>query len=164
MPKTLKLPVYSYTAKGIYELFLASLKDIISYPDLNTEVFQGFRVFGNTVLVIKMLDEALNVEETLDGLQARYFIKMNPPQRTCKLTHDMLTSGKKLGLSIQGGGPKSPVICSRVAPGSVAEQIGLKPMDRIIRINEHNFQVRQINVFVIMFEIISFFSSFFSPL
>ncbi len=43
MPPQSKLPLYDYKTSGCYGYFQLKLKDIISYPDLRSEVFQHFK-------------------------------------------------------------------------------------------------------------------------
>uniref|UniRef100_A0A1I8F3T2 DUF1394 domain-containing protein n=1 Tax=Macrostomum lignano TaxID=282301 RepID=A0A1I8F3T2_9PLAT len=72
MPHECKLHRFEYTSPGIL------LKPIITYPDLRTEVLQSFREFGNSLLVILMLEQNLTIEEVNDLKHAAAFQETLP--------------------------------------------------------------------------------------
>ena len=59
MPKQCKLLRYDYGSPGVLAYYHAQLNDMIQYPDLRTEVFQGFREIGNAILFCMLLEQAL---------------------------------------------------------------------------------------------------------
>lgn len=59
MPPSSKLPIHDYGTEGGYGYFQLKLKDIITYPDLRSEVLQNFRELGNIVVFMKLVDLAL---------------------------------------------------------------------------------------------------------
>ncbi|PAA60176.1 hypothetical protein BOX15_Mlig029510g1 [Macrostomum lignano] len=78
MPHECKLHRFEYTSPGILGYFCAQLKPIITYPDLRTEVLQSFREFGNSLLVILMLEQNLTIEEVNDLKHAAAFQETLP--------------------------------------------------------------------------------------
>ncbi|KAJ3102395.1 Cytoplasmic FMR1-interacting protein 2 [Phlyctochytrium planicorne] len=61
-PQSMRLPLFEYGTEGTYEYFLAHLKPLVTYKDLQPEVLQAFREVGNAVLLIRCLDEALKID------------------------------------------------------------------------------------------------------
>lgn len=59
MPAKCKLPLYEYGSKGVLGFFQAQLTPVVTYRDLQTDVFQGFKEIGNTVLFSLQLEKAL---------------------------------------------------------------------------------------------------------
>ena len=51
MPKSCKLPRFDYGSAGALGFYQLTLKEIMSYKDLQTEVFHAFREIGNGVLI-----------------------------------------------------------------------------------------------------------------
>jgi cytoplasmic FMR1 interacting protein len=74
MPYNSKLPLFDYGVKGSFEYFQAILKPLLTYRDLKSEVFQAFREFGNTFLVVDNLEKALLMEESINLVQAAPFL------------------------------------------------------------------------------------------
>ncbi|KAI9357327.1 cytoplasmic fragile-X interacting family-domain-containing protein [Zopfochytrium polystomum] len=60
MPASLKLPLFDYGSEGAYDFFTAHLKPLLNYKYLHSEIFQGFREVGNSILAAKMLSDALD--------------------------------------------------------------------------------------------------------
>lgn len=79
MPKACKLPLYEYGSDGAIGFYQLTLKDIMIYPDLQTEVFHAFREIGNSVVAFLMLEESITKEEVLDLAQAMPFQGVVPP-------------------------------------------------------------------------------------
>ncbi|KAK7103491.1 cytoplasmic FMR1-interacting protein 1 homolog [Littorina saxatilis] len=73
MPEKCKLQSYSYSSPGILQYYLALLNDIMQYTDLKTEVFQGLKEIGNTVIFCRLTERAFNQEETIDLMTAGPF-------------------------------------------------------------------------------------------
>ncbi|KAJ3209046.1 Cytoplasmic FMR1-interacting protein 2 [Dinochytrium kinnereticum] len=61
-PQSLRLPLFEYGTEGTYEYFLAHLKPLVSYRDLQGEVLQAFREVGNAILTMRSLSEALKMQ------------------------------------------------------------------------------------------------------
>ncbi|CAH1778161.1 unnamed protein product [Owenia fusiformis] len=78
MPKVCKLLRYDYGSPGILGYFQAQLNDLIQYPDLRTEVFQGFKEIGNAVLFCMLLEQSLSQEEVCDLKHASPFQNIIP--------------------------------------------------------------------------------------
>ncbi|XP_064636208.1 cytoplasmic FMR1-interacting protein-like isoform X2 [Lineus longissimus] len=78
MPKACKLLRYEYGSPGILGYFHATLKDIIQYPDLKTEVFQSFREIGNIILFTLIIEQNLSLEEVSDLKHANPFQNIIP--------------------------------------------------------------------------------------
>lgn len=73
MPPKCKMQSYSYGSPGILQYYLALLNDVIQYADLKSEVFQGLKEFGNTIIFCRLIEQAFNKEETVDLLAAGPF-------------------------------------------------------------------------------------------
>lgn len=80
MPGKSKLPVLDYGSDGAIGFYQLSLKDIMSYPDLQTDMFHAFREIGNGIIIFMMLEESLTKEEVLDLAQAMPFQGIVPTQ------------------------------------------------------------------------------------
>jgi hypothetical protein len=74
LPPSSKLPLYDYGTAGGLGYFKAKLMDIMSYPDLKTEVFYHLKEFGNTVAFLSNLDIALAQASTKTFVQAAPFL------------------------------------------------------------------------------------------
>lgn len=59
MPPKCKLPLYEYGVKGVLGFYQAQLTPVVTYRDLQTDVFQCFKEIGNTVLFCLQLEKAL---------------------------------------------------------------------------------------------------------
>ena len=59
MPQKCKLPLYEYGSKGILGFYQAQLTPVVTYRDLQTDVFQAFKEIGNTVIFCLQLEKAL---------------------------------------------------------------------------------------------------------
>jgi len=59
MPAKCKLPLYEYGSKGVLGFYQAQLTPVVTYRDLQTDVFQAFKEIGNTVLFALQLEKAL---------------------------------------------------------------------------------------------------------
>ena len=59
MPQKCKLPLYEYGSKGVLGFYQAQLTPVVTYRDLQTDVFQCFKELGNTVLFALQLEKAL---------------------------------------------------------------------------------------------------------
>ena len=59
MPAKCKLPMYDYGTKGVLGFYEAQLQPVVTYRDLQTDVFQCFKEVGNTVLYCLQLEKAL---------------------------------------------------------------------------------------------------------
>ncbi len=65
MPAKCKLPLYEYGTKGVLGFYQAQLVPVVTYRDLQTDVFQCFKEIGNTVLFCLQLEKALVRETSL---------------------------------------------------------------------------------------------------
>jgi cytoplasmic FMR1 interacting protein len=43
---------------GILQYYLLTLTDVMQYADLKSEVFQGLKEFGNTVIFCRLIEQA----------------------------------------------------------------------------------------------------------
>lgn len=73
MPKKCRLPAFDYGAAGAMGFFQMRLKDVMTYRDLQTEVFHAFRQIGNAIVCLQMLEECVMREEVMDLRQAHPF-------------------------------------------------------------------------------------------
>lgn len=73
MPDKCKMQKYEYGSPGILQYYLAMLVDVMQYADLKSEVFQGLKELGNTILVCLLIEQAMNQGETVDLLHAGPF-------------------------------------------------------------------------------------------
>lgn len=81
MPKACKLPLFDYGGAGAMGFYQLSLKEIMAYPDLQTEVFQAFREIGNGVIIFLMLEQSISREEIMDLGQSMPFRGIIPTLR-----------------------------------------------------------------------------------
>jgi cytoplasmic FMR1 interacting protein len=59
MPPKCKLPLFEYGSEGVLGFYQAQLTPVVTYRDLQTDVFQSFKEIGNTVLFCLQLEKAL---------------------------------------------------------------------------------------------------------
>ena len=59
MPPKCKLPLFEYGSQGVLGFYQAQLQPVVTYRDLQTDVFQSFKEIGNTVLFCLQLEKAL---------------------------------------------------------------------------------------------------------
>ena len=59
MPQKCKMPLYEYGSKGVLGFYQAQLAPVVTYRDLQTDVFQSFKEVGNTILFCLQLEKAL---------------------------------------------------------------------------------------------------------
>jgi len=64
LPPNSKLPGYEYGASGCYLYFDAKLKDLAGYEELHSGVVHNFRRLGNAVVLLQMLDAAVQAQAT----------------------------------------------------------------------------------------------------
>ena len=69
------IPLGKVAPGAVYVLsaLQTALKEIIEYPDLQTEFFHAFREIGNGVLVFLMLEQSITCEEIVDLSQSMPF-------------------------------------------------------------------------------------------
>ena len=63
MPKSCKLPLIDYGSAGAMGFYQLQLKDIMAYPDLQTEVFHSFREVGNSFVIFLLFEQVLSAHE-----------------------------------------------------------------------------------------------------
>lgn len=146
MPKQVKEPDFFYGTAGAFGYYQALLKPILQYPDLSTEVYQAFRVVGNTLCIINMIENALDIVDVIDYVLVDPFARIQAPARRVRLPtqEEIRASGKTLGFNIQGGQEHNrPVIISKVEPNSIAEELGLSAGDEILDCNGQRFNFPQ---------------------
>jgi len=73
MPKACKLPLFDYGSPGMIGFYQLSLKQVMQYPDLQTEVFHSFREIGNGIVVFLMLEKSVTTKEVFDLTQSMPF-------------------------------------------------------------------------------------------
>jgi len=59
LPKSLKLPAFQYGTAGCHGTFQAKLTELITYPDLESEVFRHFKEMGNILVLLLKFDQVL---------------------------------------------------------------------------------------------------------
>ncbi len=59
MPAKCKLPLYEYKTKGVLGFYEAQLLPVVTYRDLQTDVFPAFKEIGNNVVFWLQLEKAL---------------------------------------------------------------------------------------------------------
>jgi cytoplasmic FMR1 interacting protein len=62
-----KLPKFVYKSGGCYAFFEGKLMTFLSYKDTKASVFQSYRVVGNTLAVIELLDAVLETEAVMSA-------------------------------------------------------------------------------------------------
>ncbi|XP_025103789.1 cytoplasmic FMR1-interacting protein 2-like isoform X2 [Pomacea canaliculata] len=78
MPEKCKMQSYEYGSPGILQYYLAMLQDFTQYAELKSEVFQGFKEVGNTMIVCLLIEQVLNQEEGVDLFQSGPFQNIIP--------------------------------------------------------------------------------------
>uniref|UniRef100_A0A7E4V8X5 Cytoplasmic FMR1-interacting protein n=1 Tax=Panagrellus redivivus TaxID=6233 RepID=A0A7E4V8X5_PANRE len=78
VPKICKLPRYDYGSEAVFQYYMAHLKDVIHYPQLEKEFCQVLREIGNTLLLCMQLETALAKEETTDLFCAATYTNVIP--------------------------------------------------------------------------------------
>lgn len=58
IPPQVKLQPAAYGLYGIHQYFVATFRDFIAYKDLKPQVFQRFRIIGNAIAFLLLLDGA----------------------------------------------------------------------------------------------------------
>lgn len=69
IPAALKLPLFEYGVQGTFDYFSIQLNPLISYPDIASKVFQTFRELGNYIIIVKRLEDNLNVRDIFFDIQ-----------------------------------------------------------------------------------------------
>jgi len=75
---TLRFAVLIYLLLGSYGYFQLKLKDIFTYPDLRPEVLHNFRIFGNAVIILNLLDMGVNQLDATVFLTTAPFLGFTP--------------------------------------------------------------------------------------
>jgi len=78
MPPSSKLPLYEYGTAGVHGYLAAKLEDVMTYPELYSDVLQHFKEFGNAVVFLNMLDISMVQQECLDFIITAPFLGINP--------------------------------------------------------------------------------------
>ncbi|EGD72022.1 hypothetical protein PTSG_00038 [Salpingoeca rosetta] len=73
MPKSCRLPLIDYGSVGAMGFYQLQLKDIMAYPDLQTEVFHSFREVGNSFIIFVLIEQVLSVLEVEETVLAMPF-------------------------------------------------------------------------------------------
>ncbi|EDQ89698.1 uncharacterized protein MONBRDRAFT_32353 [Monosiga brevicollis MX1] len=73
MPKVAKLPLLDYGTQGTFGFYKLQLQGLMTYPDLQTEVFHSFREVGNAFIIFHLFEETLHLEEVQDLACAKPF-------------------------------------------------------------------------------------------
>ncbi len=60
-----KLPLYSYKLGGCYAFFEAKLQELIKYGDLKSRVFHLFRVIGNSLAFLHLLEGETDLDDII---------------------------------------------------------------------------------------------------
>lgn len=97
---------------------------------------QVFRVIGNTLCLINVIEHALDLVDVTDFCLVDRFARISSPERTVRLPTqvEVQNARKPLGFKIQGGQEHSrPIIISKVEPGTFASELGLSMGDEILR-------------------------------
>ncbi|RKP00962.1 hypothetical protein CXG81DRAFT_12588 [Caulochytrium protostelioides] len=64
-PQVLKLPLSQYGTAGCYAFFAAHFRPLLTYDQFKPDVLQAFRTFGNTLLLVQGLENALAADGQL---------------------------------------------------------------------------------------------------
>lgn len=93
------------------------MQPLLQYPDLNTDVFQVFRVVGNTLLLVTLFEHSVDIVDVLDHQLVELFAKYQSTMRSAVFpsAEALQNDGKPLGFNIQGGREHGqPIIISKV--------------------------------------------------
>eukprot|EP00052_Salpingoeca_macrocollata_P011587 m.89408 g.89408 ORF g.89408 m.89408 type:complete len:1357 (+) comp18120_c0_seq1:24-4094(+) len=137
MPKEIKMPDVFYGTAGTFSYYQALLKPILQYPDLSREVYQVFRVIGNTFALIGVIDHGLDMVDVTENVLVDPFAKFTAPVRQLVIP----PGDKSLGFNIQGGREAGkPIVISKVEKGSLGHDAGLCVGDEILACGNTNFR------------------------
>ena len=78
LPDTIRLPRASYGTAATYTHITQTLRDILGFSDMKTQVFHYFREIGNGLIFVQLIERALNQQEMHDMIQAAPFRRQLP--------------------------------------------------------------------------------------
>lgn len=84
LPPQIKLQPAAYGLFGIYSYFTAQFKDFISYRELKTDVFNGFRTIGNCLSFLILLDGSQMPKNVQTSMSIAPFIGIKPLSKNLK--------------------------------------------------------------------------------
>lgn len=84
LPPQIKLQPAAYGLFGIYSYFTAQFKDFISYRELKTDVFNGFRTIGNCISFLILLDASQMPKNIQTSMSIAPFIGIKPLSKNLK--------------------------------------------------------------------------------
>ena len=81
-----KLPHYSYQLGGCYAFFEAKLQELVKYGDLKSRVFHLFRVIGNSLALLHLLEGETDMDDLIGFQHTAPFLgstaeKVVPPNQ-----------------------------------------------------------------------------------
>lgn len=85
LPLKSTLPRFDYGLEGGFGYFPLKLKMIIEYPDLVNQVFQHFREWGNSLVLLNLFDIALAEHDQTSVVTAAPFLGI-VPNKLCNLS------------------------------------------------------------------------------
>jgi len=134
MPPKTPLPFYDYKTEGGYGYYQLKLKDIIDYPDLIPEVFQHFREWGNTIVLLRLFDSSLGTVSTQNLIIASPFLGITEEarQRATSESSPLHTTIKSVAtiLAKKQGIAKATDILKNLVQGSLRTDAYYRPDDR----------------------------------
>lgn len=69
---------FPYGPVGFYEIWKKQLEAFNSYPEIWSVYVEGFKQFGNCLAFLKLLDEAVTLENTHNLVQSALFLGVYP--------------------------------------------------------------------------------------
>eukprot|EP00056_Hartaetosiga_gracilis_P000791 m.40491 g.40491 ORF g.40491 m.40491 type:complete len:1374 (+) comp10358_c0_seq1:113-4234(+) len=160
MPKQIKNPVFEYGINAIFQFYQLNLQPILAYPELRTEVFQEFASIGNVFCFIQLLEEAQELIADGNFIITSPFGQLPPQARrvAAPSLEEAQRMRKDIGIAVSGG-YTHPVTISKIAPNSIASDMGLQVGDEILAFNNIPFKQPGGNAFVNLEKAKSFLSN-----
>jgi len=85
LPPSIKLQAPAYQLVGIYTYFTSLFKDFVSYQELRSGVFAGFRSMGNCLAFLMLLDQSLAQKTLRSTVLSSAFLGITPLLKSSKL-------------------------------------------------------------------------------
>jgi len=131
-PVKINLPIYDYGVDGGFGYFPLKLKLIIEYPDLIPQVFQHFREWGNSIVILNLFDVALQTLDTSTFIVSSPFLGIIPKDKKIYTSYKTTSPFLKTLQNLKEILDKRKTITK--SPQAVAELVNIAPkIDELYR-------------------------------
>ncbi|KAL0491851.1 Rac-binding component of scar regulatory complex [Acrasis kona] len=97
IPPKITLQSSAYKLRGVYGYFRYLFRDFVEYDELKPGVFQAFRVVGNAIAFIHLLDLCGASHELISHIQSCSFLGMKPLSKQGKEKRDLHLNSEHYG-------------------------------------------------------------------